>query len=233
MKSFRLMWKSAYALPLLYFVGFAMHCPDVRGQGISPVSQDFNKKARGTVEVANSGDVAKIVSCRAQGFDVNEQGAIKVHPVDPGLHVRISTQGVVLQPKGLRQVSFEADPGTLPAWFLVTCRFMPVDQAPGLTLAMELSSIVIIQGSGVGANDVTLSAKHVGNKVVVEVNNSGAGLVRVASGAVVGHRKEAELRSFVLFPHQRRLLEADWKENTPPLTARIQVGKKHLEASVN
>ena len=114
---------------------------------MSPVRQEFNKKARGSVEVANSGDTPKIVSCRVQGFDANEHGVLQLRPIDDALHVRISAERVVLAPKGSRQVSFEADPAMLPAWFVVTCRFMPVDRGAGLTVAMEISSIVIVQGT--------------------------------------------------------------------------------------
>jgi hypothetical protein len=39
--------------------------------------------------------------------------------------------------------------------------------------------------------------------------------------------------TFILFPHQKRLVEADWKETTMPETVRIQIGKKRLEAPVN
>jgi hypothetical protein len=73
----------------------------------------------------------------------------------------------------------------------------------------------------------------VGDKVEVEVKNRGAGLARVSSGEVQGHRKEEDIRTFVLFPHQTRVVETDWKESTPPETARIQIGKKRFEAPVN
>ena len=80
---------------------------------------------------------------------------------------------------------------------------------------------------------MTLSAKHVGSKVLVEVKNNGSGLAQVTAGEVRGRRKQVDLNDFVLFPHQTRLVEADWKEPTPPETARLQIGKKRLEAPVN
>jgi hypothetical protein len=81
--------------------------------------------------------------------------------------------------------------------------------------------------------DVAVSAKRAGAKVEVEVKNNGSGLARVSSGEVHGHSKHADMGTFILFPHQKRLVEADWKETTMPETVRIQIGKKRLEAPVN
>ncbi len=220
-------------LLLLCGLGFAAACTRVQAQGMSPVIQDFNKKARGAVQVTNLGVTAQIVSCRAQGFDASEHGSLRFNPLDAALHVRIAAGRVVLEPKGSRQVSFDATPATLPAWFAVTCRFMPVERGPGLTLALEVSSVVIVHGGHLDPRDVTLSAKHAGDTVEVEVKNNGAGLARVSSGKVFSHRKQEDLGTFILFPHQKRLVETDWKETTPPETVRIQIGKKRLETPVN
>jgi hypothetical protein len=234
MRDLRVTRFAGYTALFLCGIAFAADCIQVQAQGMSPVSQEFNKKARGVVEVTNNDTSAKIISCRAQSFDANEHGVPQLSPIDPALHVRIDADRVVLAPKSSRQVSFEADPAALPAWFVVTCRFMPMERGPGLTVAMELSSIVIINGGWhVNDQDVELSAKRMGDKVEVEVKNRGAGLARVSSGEVQGHRKEADIRTFVLFPHQTRLVETDWKGATLPETARIQIGKKRFEAPVN
>jgi hypothetical protein len=234
MKDFRVIRFASYAVLLLCGMTFAANSMQIQAQGMSPVSQEFNKKARGVVEVTNNEDTAKIISCRAQSFDVNEHGIPQLSPIDPALHVRVDTDRVVLAPKTTRQVSFEADPAALPAWFVVTCRFVPMERGPGLTVALEISSIVIINGGWhMDPRDVELSAKRVGDKVEVEVKNNGAGLARVSSGEVQGHRKEADIGTFVLFPHRTRLAETDWKGATPPETARIQIGKKRFEAPVN
>jgi hypothetical protein len=234
MRHLRVTRFAGYAVLSLCGIAFAADCMRVQAQGMSPVTQEFNKRARGVVEVTNNDTAAKIISCRAQSFDVNEHGVPQLSPIDPALHVRIDAERVVLAPKSTRQVSFEADPAALPAWFVVTCRFVPMERGPGLTVAMELSSIAIINGGWhLEPKDVELSAKRVGDKVEVEVKNNGAGLARVISGEVRGRRKEADIGTFVLFPHRTRLAETDWKDATPPETARIQIGKKRLETPVN
>jgi hypothetical protein len=233
MKNFRGTRLIRSALLFLCGINLAVNGLRLQAQILSPVRQEFNKKARGSVEVANIGDTPKVVSCRMQGFDADEHGVLQLHPIGDALHVRISAERVVLAPKGSRQISFDADPAMLPAWFAVTCRFMPVERGAGLTVAMEISSLVIVQGGHLDPRDVTLSAKHVGGKVLVEVKNNGSGLAQVSGGAVRGHRKQVDLRDFTLFPHQTRLVEADWKETTPPESTRLQIGKKRLEAPVN
>lgn len=222
-----------HAALFLGAIGFAVVSMPMQGQGMSPMSQEFSKRARGTVEVTNNSDAERLVSCRAQGFDVDEHGAIHLHALSGALNVRMNTERVMLAPKDSRQISFDADPYSLPAWFAVTCRFTPVQRRRGLTLAMEISSVVIVDGSHLNTDDVTLSAKHVGSSVQVEVINKGPGLARVSSGEVVGHKKQAALKTFILFPHQTRLVETAWKETAAPEIARIHIGRKRLEALVN
>lgn len=213
-------------------IACAIACAQTQAQGMSPVIQEFNKKARGVVQVSNIGDTPKFVSCRAQSFNADEHGVLVLRPLDSVLHVRLDTRKEVITAKGSRQVSFDATPTILPAWFVVTCRFMPVERGPGLTLAMEISSVVIIHGGRLDPRDVAVSAKRVDGKVEVRVKNNGSGLARVSSGEVTGHRKQSDMGTFILFPHQERLVEANWKETSPPETVRIQIGNKRLEAPV-
>lgn len=224
---------ASYAVLICCGIGIAATCARVQAQGMSPIIQEFNKKARGAVQATNIGDVPKIVSCRAQSFDPDEHGTLQFHPIDAALHVRIDSRRQVVGPKSSQQVSFDATPAALPAWFAVTCRFMPLEHGAGLTLAMEITSIVIVNGGHFDSRDVAVSAKRVGAKVEVEIKNNGSGLARVKSGEVHGHGKHADLGTFILFPHQKRLVETDLKETTMPETVRIQIGKKRLEAKVN
>ncbi len=224
---------ASYGLPLVCGFGIAAACVGLQAQQVSPVVSEFNKKARGAVQIVNISDTPKFVSCRAQGFDPDEHGGPRPHPPEATLNVRIASERVLLGPHGSKQISFDATPAAPPTWFLVTCLFTPVQRNPGLTVAMEVSSIVIVHGGQIDTRDVLLSAKIAGTKVVVEVKNNGSGLARVDSGAVIGHRNEAELNSFILYPHQTRTVEADWKETSPPETVRIQIGKKRLEAPIN
>ena len=222
-----------YTSLLLCSMAFVAGSTQVQAQGISPVVQEYNKKARGAVQIANLSDTPKYASCKAQGFDPDEHGAVVFHPLDAALHVRIDTGREVLPAKGSRQISFDATPAVLPAWFTVTCRFLPVERGPGLTLAYELTSVVIIHGGHLDAHDVALSAKHMGSKVVVEVKNNGSGLARVDSGEIRGEKKHADIATFLLFPNQKHIVEVDWKETASPETVRIQIGKLRMESPVN
>ena len=98
---------------------------------------------------------------------------------------------------------------------------------------MEVSSIVIVHGGPLDPREVEVSARRVGAKVEMEVENRTSSLARVESGEVIGHRKQADIGTFILYPHQKRLVEADWKEAALPETVRIQIGKKRVEAPVN
>lgn len=227
------MTNANYVLKFVCGFGIAAISLGAQAQQVSPVVSEFNKKARGVVQIVNTSDAPKFVSCRAQGFDPDEHGGPRPHPPEASLNVRIASERVLLGPHDSRQVSFDATPVAPPAWFLVTCLFTPVQRSPGLTLAMEVSSIVIVHAGQLDSHDVLLSAKLVGGKVEIEVKNNGSALARVDSGEVVGHRKETDINSFILYPHQLRTMEADWKETPPPETVRIQIGKMRLEAPIN
>ncbi len=218
---------------LLSWFAMAPAVVQLNAQGISPVMQEFQKKARGVVVVNNLSEMPKTVSCRPQSFSVDEHGKLQLQPLDPKLHVRVASERVVIAPKSSRQVSFDATPATVPAWFVVSCKFMPMEPGPGLTVALELSSIVLVRGGPFNIDKVTLSANRVANKVEITVENNGPEMTRVESVELRGHGKQVSLGTFLLFPHQKRLAEAEWKESATPETARIQIGKQHLEAPVH
>ncbi len=205
----------------------------VHAQQVSPTVAEFTKKARGTIQVTNVSKEPKIVSCAAQGFDADEHGAAHAHPLDSGLHVRLSTGRIELPADGTRQISFDATPAVTPAWFMVTCQFVPVQRNAGLNIALDVSSIVVVRDKQFDTDGVALKAQREGDKVRIEVTNSGTGLARVDSGQVIGHRAQADLGTFLLYPHQRRLVLTDWKQSVPPNSVRIQIGKKRMETAVN
>lgn len=224
----------SYLLLLLCWTVFVATSMQVHAQGISPIIQEFNKKARGTIQVANLSNVPKLVSCKAQGFEPDEHGSLQFHPLDEALFVRINSSREVVPANSSRQISFDATPAALPAWFAVTCRLTPLERSPGLTIALELSSIVIINGGHVDLHDLALSARHVGGKVEVEIKNNGSGLAHVNSSEVLGPNNHTDIGTFLLFPQQKRKVEIDWKFGAAsPETVRIQIGKIKLEAPVN
>jgi hypothetical protein len=218
---------------LLCGLGFAVAHVRLHAQQVSPVIQEFNKKARGAIQVANLGVEPKFVTCRAQSFEPNEHGGPLPRSLDPQLNVRLATGKMLLAPKDSRQISYDANPAVLPAWFLVTCRFMPVERSQGITIGTDISSIVIVHGGQLDIRDVAVSATQTESKVEVEVKNNGSGLARVNSCELLGHRKQVDMGSFILYPHQERLVEADWKNGARPETVRIHIGKKRLEVPVN
>jgi len=164
--------------------------------------------------------------------DADEHGAARPHPLDPALNVRITSERVELAPGASRQISFDASPAQTPAWFLFDLQVHTGARGAGLTVAMEISSIVIIHGGNLDPRDVTLSAHRDGPRVLVEVDNNSPGLARVDSGEIVGHRKQADLGTFISIHTRKRLLQANWKEANPPETVRIQIGRKRLAAAV-
>ena len=55
-----------YVLLGICALALAAACARVQAQQVSPVIQEFDKKARGTVQVTNISDAPELVSCRAR-----------------------------------------------------------------------------------------------------------------------------------------------------------------------
>jgi hypothetical protein len=219
---------SALAILLMSFANcFA------RAQRLSPVIAEFDKKARGSFQVENLGEAPKIVSCKATGFRVDEHGAPIPGQLDNSLHVRIASERTELAPRTTRQISFDATPAQLPAWFMVSCKFIPVQRGSGLTIAMVLNSIVIIHGGAFNSSDITISASHSGSKVTLEVRNQGNGLVRVDSCEVSGRKAKSTLNTFLLFPHQTRIAETNWNDADTPKIAKVRIGRQKYEVPIS
>ncbi len=65
---------ASYGLPLVCGFGIAAACVGLQAQQVSPVVSEFNKKARGAVQIVTSATLRSLSSCRAQGFDPDEHG---------------------------------------------------------------------------------------------------------------------------------------------------------------
>ena len=100
-----------YVLLGICALALAAACARVQAQQVSPVIQEFDKKARGTVQVTNISDAPKFVSCRAQGFDPDEHGAPHPHPLDAAMNVRIAAERVLMAPKMLTAGFFRCNSG--------------------------------------------------------------------------------------------------------------------------
>jgi len=202
-------------------------------QRMSPMQQDFDRKARGSVEVANADTFPKFLACNAEGFDVDDHGKIALHPLDPDLHVRIASERTELGPNQSKQISFDATPATVPAWFAVFCEFSPVKRQTGVTVNIAIFSVILVHGLEKAPPSIAVTAKYVGGKVIVELENTGMALERVNSCTISGKQGKVEIPKFLLFPKRKRIVEADWAAVTAPQRVRIQVGKKTLEIPVN
>ncbi len=218
---------------LLWIVVLAGMSIPANAQRMSPMQQDFERKARGSVEVANADAFPKFLACKAEGFDVDDRGKIALHPLDPDLHVRIASERTEIGPKQSKQISFDATPATVPAWFAVLCEFSPVNRQAAITVNMAIFSVILVHGPEKAPPSIAATAKYVGGKVIVELENTGTALERVNSCTISGQKGKVEIPRVLLFPKRKRIAEADWAALAAPERVRIQVGKKTLEVQVN
>src|SRR5262245_44981273 len=102
-------------------------------QTIRPVIAEYPKgRAEGRFELVNDGVVPLNVVIEPQSFDITEAGEPIYRPLDPLIHLRLSAMSVRIPPKQTRWVFYEATADSLPAWFVIPCKFSGIRPRAGL-----------------------------------------------------------------------------------------------------
>lgn len=68
-------------------------------QTISPVIVEYREKAQGKFQLTNDSDFPLFVVLEPQSFSVDKGGNPTFRPLDPGIHVSLSTMSFRLAPK--------------------------------------------------------------------------------------------------------------------------------------
>src|SRR6185437_16209743 len=102
---------------LLVFLFFgAWH---TRAQTISPVIVEYQQKANGRFQVTNDSDVPLAVVLEPESFRVDSKGNPTFYPLDPAIHLDLSSSSFRLAPHQTYMVFYKATADRLPAWFTI------------------------------------------------------------------------------------------------------------------
>lgn len=219
-----------------YLFVLSLVCP---AQTVRPLINELGNPAKGRVEYVNDGLTPLNVVLEAKSFSVSETGEISYRPLDPDIHLKLSTTSFRVQPQQTYYVFYEATSLKSPSWFVIYAAFsgFPFRTAQGMNVRLELPHTVYLLPKGtIERADVIISRADLipaENKAVVEIENQGDNFGRVFETQLVYEKKKQEAPGFPVFPHSKRILEIPLEQKAEgenvPVEISLQFQKFKLE----
>lgn len=209
-------------------------------QTVRPLINELSNPAKGRVEYVNDGLTPLNVVLEAKSFTVSETGEISYRPLDPDIHLKLSTTSFRIQPQQTYYVFYEASAPKSPSWFVIYASFTGFSfrTAQGMNVRLQLPhTVYLLPKSTVERADMVISHADLNpseNKVVVEVENQGDNFGRVFETQLVyDKKKQQEAPGFPVFPHSKRILEIPLTEKAEgenvPVEVSLQFQKFKME----
>lgn len=229
--------KSSQALAAMLCI-FVLHTV-TPAQTVRPVINELNNPAKGHVEYVNDSLMPLNVVLEAKSFTVSETGEITYRPLDPSIHLKLSTTSFRIQPQQTYYVFYEASSPQSPNWFVIYAAFsgFPFRTAQGMNVRLELPHTVYllpkqaVEKAEVHVNRAELDATK--NLVTLEVENTGNNFGRILQTYLLYSNKKQDAPGFPIFPHSKRILEVplDQKADAEnvPINVSFQFDKFKVE----
>jgi hypothetical protein len=208
-------------------------------QTVRPLINELGNPAKGRVEYVNDGLTPLNVVLEAKSFTVSEIGEISYRPLDPDIHLKLSTTSFRIQPQQTYYVFYEATSPKSPSWFVIYAAFsgFPFRTAQGMNVRLELPHTVYLLPKGtIERTDVNISRAELipsENKAVVELENRGDNFGRVFETYLAYEKRKQEAPGFPVFPHSKRILEIPLTEKAEgkdvPVEVTLQFQKFKIE----
>jgi hypothetical protein len=189
-----------------------------QAQTVRPVINELGNPAKGHVEYVNDGLVPLNVVLEAKSFTVSETGDIAYRPLDPSIHLKLSTTSFRIQPQQTYYVYYEATSPQSPNWFVLYASFtgFAFRTSQGMNVKLELPhTVYLLPKQSVEKEEVHVVRAELNaatNKVTLEVENTGNNFGRVLQTFLVYSKKKQEAPGFPIFPHGKRILEVPLDE---------------------
>jgi hypothetical protein len=230
----------AWALLVL----FACLCGVARafGQTVQPVIDENvvaapGKKASGMVQYVNNSGQPLNVILNLSSFSVAEDGSMQFRPLDPNIHVKLSTMSFRVAPGQIYDVFYEASADQLPTWFVIYGSFSGFRQRSkqGFKIQVQLPHVVyLLPKEKLAREEVSLQrAVYKDGNVTVSVQNSGAMFGRAVETDILSSSGKIVQNRFALFPSSVRTLQIRWEQHDAPLKVVVRFEHFTVEQPVS
>jgi hypothetical protein len=192
-------------------IGLASLC--ARAQTVRPLIAELSNPAKGRVEYVNDSDTPLNVVLSARSFSVSEGGEISYRPLDPGIHLKLSSTSFRIQPHDSFFAFYEAKTDSSIAWFVIYAAFsgFAFRTQNGMNVRLELPhTVYLLPQESLDKAQVAITRADFdpeAHKVLIEVENKGDYFGRAMHTFVTGSRQKAEGPGFPIFPHSKRRIE--------------------------
>lgn len=132
----------------------------VKAQTISPVINEFGKKASGEFTVTNNGLQPLAVAVRAFSFTVVDGKSI-FRPLDAGVTVSINTTSTRLGPKQSFTFDYDVRCASLPCAITIDVSLTGLHTITGLAVALHLPEVIYLCDKAKGCRDRIRKAREV------------------------------------------------------------------------
>ncbi len=213
----------------LLLLGYCCH-----GQTVSPVIVEYKGKAEGKIALTNNTLAPAAVVLEPRSFSVAADGNGVYRPLDPGIHVELSSMSFRIDPGQTYYVFYKAKADKLPAWFTIYSTFSAVKHTSGLDVRILLPHTVYIYPKKPQSKEDVVDVKQAAyfskaGKIVCDFANSGPDLERVEEMRISSASKTITAAGFPLLPGGKRHLEVDWKETEPPHMVVLHMDRSTLK----
>lgn len=189
-------------------------------QTVSPPVVEYQQKADGQLVLTNNSLTTYVVVVEPKSFSINREGRDIFRPLDPSVHLKLSSMSFKLLPKQSYTVFYSATSDTLPAWFTVYSTFSQLQHGPGVNLRIMLPhTVYLYQKTPLAKSAVKLTdALYDPDKKVVsfDVENVSSAYGRVRSSEARAGHETVEMSGFPLLPNSPRHVEAAWTGKVAP-----------------
>jgi hypothetical protein len=204
-------------------------------QTVSPVIVEYKAKAEGRIALTNNTLTQMAVVVEPKSFTIKPDGNGVYSPLDPGIHVQLSSTSFRVDPGQTYYVFYKATAEKLPAWFTIYSTFSSIKHAPGLDVRILLPHTVYIypkkqltKGDVVTVKQVVYSPGS--GRISCDLENNTPDLDRVQEVQIISaDNKSVTAPGFPLLPGSKRHLDIEWKEQTPPRQAVFQTEHSKVE----
>jgi hypothetical protein len=206
-------------------------------QTVSPIITEYREKGEGRIQLTNDTLTPLVVLLQAQSFSIRPDGTASYRPLDPGIHVDLSTTSVRILPKQQYFVFYKAHSDSLPAWFTIYATFTGLQRGPGINLRIMLPhTVYLYQKQDLRKEDVKIGqATYDATKklVICDVENISKVYGRMREGSIDAGRENAPIGGFPLLPANPRRLELPWTGKNPPETMALHFDKFEIKIPVD
>src|SRR5207245_10932472 len=138
----------------------------------------------------------------AKSFSVSETGEITYRPLDPSIHLKLSTTSFRIQPQQTYHVFYEASSPQSPNWFVLYAAFsgFPFRTAQGMNVRLELPhTVYLLPRQQTAKSEVEIARAELNaeqHTVVVAVTNTLANCGRGLEPQLLYSKKNQDAPGF-------------------------------------